>query len=208
MKFAFVSINEYYDCFVDVCNKAVEQVAKATDMYQSEIKLDINIYYNVVEYNFLLIFLSWECYLENVFLLYMCGKFGINGNSVNRFVSNVDQERALKMLKGSKEYPDWTNIEFITSMANVFFGDKNPFAFLKNETSIIHIKKIRNRISHISDKCKREYEKVVLEYTGIPSTCDSVSDFLLTYSTDNKSTYFIYFINKLRIYAEIVGNPL
>jgi len=201
------SIKAHYDYFINICNKGIEQVAKASELFQSKNQIDIDIYSNIVEYNFLTIFLSWESFLENVFVLYLCGMPGLNGLSVNSYVVNIDRGRAYKMLKGIKEFPDWTNTDFIATMAKTYFVNENPFAFLAGETVLIHNKKVRNRISHVSEKCKREFENIVLNYTGMPSTTGSVSDFLLTYCEEFKSTYFLYFINKLKKYAELLCNP-
>ena len=81
-----------------------------------------DIYDSIIEHCFMRIFLAWEIFLEEAFILYLCDAEDLQGNKYTHFAQPKDAEHAYELLKGTKQYPDWTNLDNIKTLSNIFFA--------------------------------------------------------------------------------------
>lgn len=111
------------------------------------------------EYAFLRIFVSWEKFIQDTFIGYITGK-GIKGHKHKSFLRKTNEEHALELLTGTKIYPEWSKLDDIYKLADLFFVDPRPFKqpLKEIERQLIEIKKIRNAIVHVSAVAITKFE--------------------------------------------------
>lgn len=163
-----------------------------------------DIYSYIIEHCFMRIYLAWENFLEDAFILFLCGSVDIKGNNYNRFAEPKDEEHAYNLLRGTKQYPDWTNLSNINTLSNLFFENSGPFnLLLSNPVEFQHMKTIRNRISHISKQSIKAFDKFT--NTQIATNKLTAADFLSTLK-DSHNTYYSYYTDIIKSYVEAICN--
>ena len=122
----------------------------------------------ISELVFLKIFISWETYLEQTFIRYMCGAETSSGYSPERYVRPKTLDHAFQILKQNKEYLDWTRWDEVKTWSKNFFKDGEPFvpAILSAEVQLNEMKTIRNRITHHSDYASTRFLNLVRDKLG------------------------------------------
>lgn len=204
------TIEECYNGFMKIYNDYNEMLSDSTILYQQNVEYDGHffskkIYDAIVEHCFIQIFLAWEKFLENSFILYLNAKADLQGNIYVRYGTPKDNEHAYNMIKGTKNYPDWTNINDVKYLAEIYFENGGPFSIIENmPVEFEDIKNIRNRISHDSEKSAKAFERVLVK-TITQTTNVSVSDFLMRFKNNNQ-TYFSYYMDYLKGYVEAICN--
>lgn len=204
------TIEECYNGFVKIYDDYNEMLSDSTILYQQNIGYDGHffskkIYDAIVEHCFIQIFLAWENFLENSFILYLNAKADLQGRVYVRYGTPKDNEHAYNMIKGTKNYPDWTNLNDVKYLAKIYFENGGPFSILENmPVEFDDIKNIRNRISHNSEKSTKAFERVLIK-TIMQTTNVSVGDFLMMFK-DNSQTYFSYYMDYLKGYVEAICN--
>lgn len=204
------TIEECYNGFMKIYDDYNEIISDSTILYQHNIGYDGHffskkIYDAIVEHCFIQIFLAWEKFLENSFILYLNGNADFQGTNYVRYGTPKDNEHAYNMLKGTKNYPDWTNINDVKYLAKIYFENGGPFSIIENiPVEFDDIKNIRNRISHNSEKSAKAFERVLVK-TIMQTTNVSVGDFLMMFK-DNSQTYFSYYMDYLKGYVEAICN--
>ena len=164
-----------------------------------------DIYDSILEHCFMSIYLSWENFLEDAFILYLLDQADIKGSKYTRFAYPQDEEHAYSLLKGTKQYPDWTSIDTVNTLSNLFFENSGPFALLRsNPVEFSQMKTIRNRISHVSKQSIKAFNK--LTNTQIATTNMSAANFLSTLKDHTTTTYYSYYTDIIKSYVEAICN--
>lgn len=204
------TIEECYNDFMKVYDDCNEMLCESTVLYQQNVGYGAyvfskRIYDALVEHCFMQIFLAWEKFLENSFIVYLNGQADLQGNLYVRYGIPSDNEHAYNMIKGTKNYPDWTNINDVRYLAKIYFENGGPYCIIENiPVEFDDIKNIRNRISHVSEKSKKAFERVLLK-TIIQTTNVNVADFLMMFK-NTTNTYFSYYMDFLKGYVEAICN--
>jgi len=135
------------------------------------------------ELAFIKIFVGWEKFLQESFISYMAGA-GLVHYKPKLYLRKVNRDHALKILSGTEDYPDWSKIDEVYTLAKLYFVGGRPFTLPLQQIEIHfnEMKKIRNAIVHISSKAKEKFEGLVRakianyrsdmcpgEFLGIPS---------------------------------------
>jgi hypothetical protein len=151
------------------------------------------------------IFLAWEIFLEKSFLLYLNGACDLKGNTYVKYALPCDTDHAYNMVKGTKQYPDWTNINEINTLSNIYFENTGPYSLLStNPIELAQVKTIRNKISHVSEKSTRAFNSLLAQ-TITRSTNVSVCDFLMSFKSSSE-TYYTYYTDIIKSYVEAICN--
>ena len=162
----------------------------------------------LIERGFMSLFETLESYLESVFICYMLGEVGINGNAVIRYVNPINSEHAEKILCGKEKYIDFTSRSIITTYAENFFLHGGPFFYLNNVSQDFEdMKKIRNKLSHISIKSQREFESLVRSRISYLPTNVSVASFLMTNLPRQTESFFVHYMNTTIGIINALANP-
>lgn len=197
--------NEFNDTFI----KTNKVLADATFLFQNGVQhegtiFNQEIFDSIIEHCFMNIFLAWENFLEESFVLYMCDAEDLQGNKYTRYSNPKDDEHAYGLLKGTKQYPDWTTISNINLLANLYFENSGPYNLLNsNPVEFQHMKTIRNRISHISKDSKRKFNNFTNSQIAITNL--TAAAFLSTLKTSNCS-FYSYYTDIVKSYVEAICN--
>ena len=113
-------LDVYNDAIRD-CTKATALVNSTNEFYNNSVVSNGTVYSTdihscVIDGAFLTLFMAFERFLELSFLCYMMGQPGLNGNTFARFVSPVNEENALNMIKGNNKFADFTNRDIIVRL--------------------------------------------------------------------------------------------
>ncbi len=154
----------------------------------------------IYEIAFLKIFTSWEVFLEDSFIALLCG-------TKNRkikpklIVKKINEDKAYDLLKGVKEYPDWTNIAKVIEMSELYFVSQNPLKIpLESFRSTFNeMKTVRNAISHISKEATKKLNNLAINKLKNYSPPITPGGFLSCKSPNNVDSYIIYYAKSMRI---------
>ena len=113
--------------------------------------------------------MTWETFLENVFLRYMCGAQSANGFSPTLLFkpkSNLSVAMGT-LLRSNWQYLNW-NSSSTLNWANTYFDQGEPFSTAIRAITLTlgEITAVRNRFAHRSDFALREFREVVLKSFG------------------------------------------
>ena len=155
----------------------------------------------IIELVFLKIYLSWETFLEDVFIkLILISK---NYYRINSYVKPRDYSHAQELLKENNKYADWTDIDKVINKSDNYF--LNGFPLSKNlrliRTELIEMKRIRNNIVHMSQKAKESFQNLMIEKLGSCPKNYSGGKFLLK-NKDPEYTYLSFYITKIKDVAK------
>ena len=128
----------------------------------------------LVELAFLHLFLAWERFLEESFLLYMLGKKSPRKYAPQRFVNPPTRSHAhrLTLPDWGRPYAEWDNPEAVRERAKRFFKKGDPYeSSLSAHTHVLkEIRTIRNAIVHRSISSQDNFDKLVRNKLGyLPS---------------------------------------
>lgn len=120
------------------------------------------------EYSFLNLYLSWEYFLEEAFIRFLCGAQNSNALPKTRYVRPYSLKHARDVIKQNQRYIDWTAGNVVIDRAKLYFKDGEPFnsALGSCLNELTEMKKIRNRIAHSSKEVRESYQQLVRQKLG------------------------------------------
>lgn len=136
------------------------------------------------EMAFLNLFSNWEMFLDNTFIewLIASGTVRWEGKRINSHLRVRDIEVARRIVLGDKNvYVDWTDPEVIQKRAKLFFADGDPFDSCIGAARVHlgHMKIVRNRIAHNSERARRQFDDLLRSFYGA-ATAISCGELLRT----------------------------
>lgn len=200
VKHAYAQFNDEIDSIFVLLNKSIELYDK------DSLKYDQDLHYMITETCFVKMFNSWEYFLEKTFIFYLLGHESVSGKTYPCCVRPIDEKHAYDILKGTKSYPKWTDHRERSCLARLYFENSGPFACLdENPIELQEVLDIRNSIAHRSAKSKSDFQKVQIRYLGVVED-DRAAEYLLRLRSKEKETYFSYYAEYLKMYAEKICN--
>lgn len=202
-------IQSIYNDFMTAYNFHCSMIADSTILSQRNAEPNQQLFshemYNaIVEQSFIRIYLAWETFLERSFISYLQNATDLKGEVYNKFGSPKDNEHAYNMLKGTKNYPDWTNIDHVNLLASIYFDNSGPFIALATPPpEFLAIKTIRNRIAHNSDKSQSHFNRLAIN--SISRSDIEPADYLMHLKSGTQ-TYFTFYAEMLKDYVEAICN--
>lgn len=161
----------------------------------------------ITETAFLLLFLAWENFLEESFVLYLSGEKPPRGRPPHRYTFPPNHRTACEwVIPEGRPYARWTNATEISTRAERFFRAGQPFApvLRGNLNTLEEIRTIRNAIAHRSTSSQEKFEKLVRTKLGTLPPRLSVGRFLVT--TEPRSTppasFLEFYIGKIEFAAQ------
>ena len=125
-----MAVDRAFNTFLDACATSNGYVSRAhTQDSDGKFHLNKDERDLVTVAAFLRLFIAWESFLEETFVLYMMGKLSRNGLSVKAYVSPVDVAHASRMLLGvqRQKFIDWSTPDTLRALAPVVFHQGGPF---------------------------------------------------------------------------------
>lgn len=159
---------------------------------------------NIYEISFLKVLVAWEEFLELSFMAYMSGKV-TKKHKPKLYLRKITEDHARKILCGTLDYPDWTKIDDICTLAKLYFVGGTPFVMplQEIETYFNDMKKIRNAIVHISINSKGKFAGLARAKTSSYRPDMTPGDFLACKIRRNSiETFFENYISFLRVAAD------
>lgn len=196
-----------YNVFESQYENYLEMVAASNELINNveQNLYTVNMHFLMIEKIFMNIYMLWEKFLEDSFVLYMTGKSDMQGITYNRYVCPVDKEHAYEILKGTKQYPDWTNLQEVITLAKLYFESSGPYNLLSSmPVEFNEMKTVRNKISHMSIQSERKFNNLVIQKTS-NGTIKSAGAFLNQFK-ENSITYFEYYTTTLFDYVKAIVN--
>lgn len=158
---------------------------------------------------FLRLFIAWEGFLEESFILYLTGEESLDGSELVRYASPLDEKHAHKILIGTQKYVDWANNEIVGRIAGIYFENSEPYLTSLNSIAmdLSDLRAIRNASAHISSNTQNKLDAVASRVLRRPVSNIEVSDFVTQISLeDNSKTVLQMYQLKLDITAENIAH--
>jgi len=134
--------------------------------------------YKDVELAFMDICAQWEDFLEGSVVRYLAGSMPKGGKAPTLRLSKcVNLKHSYQVLTGkphfnpASEFLSWTSPTVVVDRAKVYFANGDPFAtsVTKCKDELERAFKLRNRITHSSSKCIKEFKVAANHYLS-PTT--------------------------------------
>jgi hypothetical protein len=150
------------------------------------------------------IWIRMELFLRDIFISYCINTSSERGYLPQTKIRFQNEEQLNAFLReGSRKYIEY--LDKIEKLSKYIFDD-NPFDALfldaTNKDTYEQIKAIRNHIAHESGESRLKYINKCLH--GDESRYIDPHIFLLKREPTSHDTYYTYYINKIRIIAELI----
>ncbi|MFC1621283.1 hypothetical protein ACFL2G_03155 [Candidatus Omnitrophota bacterium] len=185
------------------CIEEARDCTNSAHEYSNQNDVNKNFIYNIYEISFLKVFTGWEAFLENSFIAYMSGATS-KKSKPRLYLKKINKDHALKILCGTLEYPDWTKIEEVRTLAKLYFIKGGPFLLPLKEIEVYYneMKKIRNAIAHISENAKEKFYSLVKAKLPVFRQDICPGELLCNrISSRQRKIFFEHYINFLEIAA-------
>ncbi len=153
--------------------------------------------------------LSWESFVEDSFLRYLCGAASLqNAVPQNTGARSPSIGDAFKLLAGPNNYLAWPAAE-ITNRANQHFLAGGPYASAVGAASGIlsEIQVVRNRMAHRSEFSKNRFTAVVRAHVGHVPRGTTPGRFLrMTTPVSGGVSVLEHYTGSLTITASVIAN--
>lgn len=158
----------------------------------------------IVDAAFLKFYISWESFLESVFIAFIQGELTMEGTQIPKFVSPRDEKHACDLLIGTNTYFDWSNPELVRKLSKLFFEETNPINqnLLSISDSLFDLKTIRNAAAHISSTTQKKLDGVASKLLGHTQVGISVTSLITSIRPSEADTFWEYYVKLLDIVAE------
>ncbi len=137
----------------------------------------------MTEMAFLSAFLAWESFVEESFILYLCGQMPPRGRAPNRYAFPPNEKTARSwVVPEGRDYAEWTVPTQVSERAGRFFQAGHPFALVlrSNQSVLDEVRIIRNAIAHKSVGAREKFERIVRTKVGTLPPNLTVGGFLGT----------------------------
>lgn len=190
------SLEKSFIDFEQRVNDNLNLISKINQLNSDKKILTENYLDQITELAFLKIYISWELFLEDIFIkLILISK---NYYKVKSYVRPKNYSHANELLKENNKYFDWTDINNVIFKSENYF--LNGFPLSNNlkliKTELIEMKRIRNGIVHMSQKARDSFKSLVIEKEGFCPKNYSCGKFLLK-TKDQNYTYLNFYITKM-----------
>ncbi len=201
-----MTIQDIFTAFDNQCNQALNIIAAVNKRSYSTTNEKKTIRDLVVKQAFISVFTEWEHFLEKSTIAYALGEQSINGSSLFKYINPIDEDHADSLIKGTANYPDWSDLEKVLKIEKALFKNGEPYTTALNGFSATFkdIKKVRNIIVHNSKKSMDEFNSVVRTSLRASAVGISPVDFLLSHKNTAPKFYIVY-ITHLNNAAHIIS---
>ena len=158
---------------------------------------------------FLRLFIAWEGFLEESFVLYLTGEESLDGSQLVKYASPLDEKHANKILIGTQKYVDWSNNEIVSRISGIYFENSEPYLTSLNSIArdLSDLRVIRNASAHISSTTQNKLDAVASRVLTRQVSNIKVSDFVMQISLEDSSkTVLQMYQLKLDITAENIAH--
>lgn len=154
----------------------------------------------IIESAFLLMFKSWEAFLEDVTVCFLCGRPRCGGGQVHCHIRVSHEETARGILYQENRYLEWTDPDAIRDRLERFFP--TPSVLVSSVTGIKSelgkMRTVRNAVAHSSRKAHQQLSLLARNEVGGNPSIARPADFLTMSDPQNpRDTIFDRFADAL-----------
>jgi hypothetical protein len=163
----------------------------------------------IISSAFLKMFIYWEGFLENAFIIYLTGGSSTNGDTLTKYSNPRDENHAHRMIIGTQKYVDWANHEIVMRLSNLYFENGSPIQSILASiaTELSDLKNIRNAAAHISTTTQTKLDGIASRILGTNVTNTTVDQFIMQPHPDDASITILQgYQNILDIAAENIAS--
>lgn len=193
---------------VDILNRFRTTIADCKALYVHCISRYDTHTHAGIEAAFLQFVKSWETFLEDSTLSFLCGEQPITITPLIEpkfIIPNVEDVRSI--IYNGQAYTEWLKLNFLLNRFKTFFkvdalGENRLTNAIKyNQTVLGNILVIRNEIAHSSFATNNKIKIIYTNYDPL-RTFSRAAEFLVEYSKEEPTkTHFIYYIEMIEITA-------
>lgn len=122
---------------------------------------------SMVEYSYLRVFVFWEEFLEESFMLYLLGVSPPKGRAPSLLIKPYSRKIADQIIREGKDFVDWAGIDNVISRAERYFRKGRPYINVRANRNVFNdMKQIRNTIAHSSGAARKKFERLVRQELG------------------------------------------
>jgi hypothetical protein len=155
-------------------------------------------------------FIAWESFVEAMLIHFMCGQPTLGGTHPSRHVVPPNINVARDILRGTRDFFDYGNQQFVKRTVRTYFTGGHPFEphLSAIENDLQDLRTMRNASAHINSTTQASLETLALRTLGIPSLGITVYQLMTSphpSSASGESVYAMY-QRKLAIAATQIAN--
>jgi len=152
-----------------------------------------------IEAAFLQLTTSWESFLEDSTVIFLCGKMPLSGIQIEPKFMVSDMEDARGILFNGNRFTDWLRTNDLISRYRTFFKvdnerDNRFTKAIKKYGEILNdVRVIRNAIAHSSKSSIEEIDKIYVREVGVQHNIKRPAGFLSKYSKQSITHHYFSF---------------
>ena len=159
----------------------------------------------MAELAFLKMFLAWETFLEESFVLYLTGGVAPMGRPPRRLITPPNRPWVEELLKPeTRDYANWDAVA-VRNRSLRFFRNGRPYhaVLLNNGALLAEAKTIRNAVAHQSTSAREKFERLVRDKLGALPVRTTVGSFLNTPmpAAVPPESFFDFYIGRIDFFA-------
>jgi hypothetical protein len=161
-----------------------------------------------VEAAFLQLYRSWESFLEECTLSFLCGRLRVDGFTIPGHTVSSHEEFARKALYQDRPYVEWTDYDKVLIRWKAFFVTPNllEVALRPGLVELGQMTTIRNAIAHSSPRSQRKFADLVQGQFGGRRVFKRPATFLAApWPEDVTKTFFDRYADVLEVLATKVA---
>lgn len=156
-------------------------------------------------------FATWEQFMEASFIDYMTGDSSLRGSKPVRWATPPDRTVAHGMLRGTREYFEFGNMEYVLLMAKLFFDGGGPFALHLPQVAraVSDVRAMRNAAAHNSVTAQSRLDLLAQKVMGPAAVlpCNIAEFVLLQHPAEAFGvTVLAHYQRELDVVAEFIAN--
>jgi hypothetical protein len=160
----------------------------------------------MLELSFLRIFATWEDFLEETFIRYMCRGKTASAYCPKCYATPTSMEHALAILKGSRPFASWTSPSEIRERAKLFFKGGEPYenAVASAARELEEMRQIRNSVAHRSGSAWDQFQDMARKNLGYRPRGLSPGSFLATSGPAPGKRFFEFYCDTIIALAGLI----
>jgi hypothetical protein len=196
------SVTAVHGVFLRQVNQSVSLLAsvrrRGTPFFQLE---------QIAELVYLRVYSSWETFLEESFIRFMCGAPCASGSRPKCYVKPRNIEHARELIIGPRlRYADWTDPDVVIERAELVFSGGRPYGTPVRAAvlELNDMRAIRNCIAHRSVDARNRFGALVQRRLGVARKLGP-GRFLLRQTATPNQSYLEFFASCVVAVAQQVS---
>ena len=127
------------------------------------------------------IYITWESFLEECFIIYSMCEPSCSGMLYVRYSTPLNSDHARSIALGTRDFVEWGSPDIVIRLCKLYFDNGEPFKSVLSGiySDLLNLKNIRKAAAHLSSTTRKKLDAVAAALFGIPSPGIAVSDLVV-----------------------------